>query len=257
MKIFLDVGAHIGERLRSVLDSKYGFDRIYRQARKAAAKISFLRSTWHLGRALVEFARDPWRTPSYFERFFVAPDPWECDTDEGRENYIVVESVLERVRQGKFRHALEVGCAEGVFTEMLAQRCESLVAVDFAPTALQRARQRLPHGHIRFDLFDLRQDPISGTFDLIAAMDVLDYIFRPTVLRKIRDKLVAALKPGGYLLFVSPRQDVLFETTWWGRLLQRGGENVRDYIGSHSSLSLVSADTTETHVFALFQKETG
>ena len=29
MKIFLDVGAHIGETVKIVLDPKYGFDAIY------------------------------------------------------------------------------------------------------------------------------------------------------------------------------------------------------------------------------------
>lgn len=254
MKIFLDVGAHIGETLRSVLDPKYGFDRIYRQVRKAAAKISFLRSTWHLGRALVEFARDPWRTPSYFERFFVAPDPWECDTDEGRENYIVVESILERVQQGKFRHALEVGCAEGVFTEMLAQRCDSLVAVDFAATALERARQRSLYAHVRFETLDLRRDPIPGTFDLITAMDVLDCIFRPAAFKEVRANLIAALKPGGYLVIVVARNKT-FETMWWSRLLLRGGKNIRDFVGGHPSLQLVYAETTEDRVYALFRKD--
>ena len=39
--------------------------------------------------------------------------------------------MVDSVRGGKrFRNALEIGCAEGAFTELLADRCHSLLAVD-------------------------------------------------------------------------------------------------------------------------------
>jgi O-antigen/teichoic acid export membrane protein/protein-L-isoaspartate O-methyltransferase len=225
---------------------------IYRLVRSTAAKVHSLRSAWHFAGALIELARDQWRKPSFFEGFFATVDPWECESDEARDHFLRVDSMLERVKQVKFRRALEVGCAEGVFTEMLARRCESLDAVDFAPTALDRARQRLPHSNIRFELFDVRQDPLPGTFDLVVAMDVLDCIHRPSAMRRVRDKLVAALEPGGCLLVVVQRHELL-ETMWWSRMLLRGGKNIRDYIGSHPSLRLVYEDTTEYRVFAVFR----
>ena len=228
---------------------------MYHRVRKTAARVPFLRSTWHFAWALAECLRDPWRNPSYFERLFAATDPWQYGTSEGKKRLSLAASMLERVQQGKFQHALEIGCAEGVFTEMLEPHCESLLTVDFAPTALHRARQRLPHAHIRFELFDLLRGPIHGRFDLITAMDVLDYIFRPAALKRVRDELIGALEPGGYLLLVNTRQDLMFETEWWGGLLLRGGKNVQDLIGGHPSLHHICADITETHVFALFRKD--
>ena len=205
--------------------------------------------------AVVECMRDPWRKPSYFERYFATPDPWHYETGADRTRLLLAASMLRSAKQDKFQNVLEIGCAEGVFTEMLAPSCESLVAVDFAPTALLRASQRLSHANVRFERFDLRRDPIHGSFDLITVTDVLSYIFRPLELKKIRQKLVNGLEPGGYLLLVDPRQDKLFETASWGRLLLRGGKNIRDFIGLHASLHLVFADSSETHVFALFRKE--
>jgi O-antigen/teichoic acid export membrane protein/cyclopropane fatty-acyl-phospholipid synthase-like methyltransferase len=227
---------------------------VYHGVRSTVAKVPFLRNAWHFARAFFEFVRDPWRKPSYFERHFATPDPWGYETGEDHKRLLRALSMLENIQQGKFRQALEVGCAEGIFTRMLAERCESLVAADFAPTALKRARMRLPNTQVHFDIFDLRHDPIPGTFELITAMDVLDTIFRPDVLKRVRDKLVGALEPGGYLLLVSTRQDKMFETEWWGRLLLRGGKNISDFIATHPCLRMVSADTTETHVFALFRK---
>lgn len=227
---------------------------IYHRVRSTAAKVRFLRNAWHFTRTLSEFARDPARDPSYFERHFATPDPWGYETGEDHKRHLRAISMLENIQHGKFRQALEVACAEGIFTEMLARHCASLVAADFAPTALQRARNRVPYTHVVFKPFNLRQDQISGTFDLIVAMDVLDYIFRPVVLKRVRDKLVGALEPDGYLLLVNTRQDKMFESEWWGRLLLRGGKNVSDFVSSHPYLRLVSADTTETHVFVLFRK---
>jgi 2-polyprenyl-3-methyl-5-hydroxy-6-metoxy-1,4-benzoquinol methylase len=227
---------------------------VYHDVRSTVAKVPFLRNVWHFVRAFFEFVRDPWRKPSYFERHFATPDPWGYETGEEHKRLLRAMSMLENIQHGKFRQALEVGCAEGIFTEMLSERCESLVAADFATTALQRARMRPPNAQIHFDIFDLRHDPIPGTFDLVTAMDVLDTIFRPGVLKRVRDKLVGALEPGGYLLLVSTRQDKMFETEWWGRLLLRGGKNISDFIAAHPCLRMVSADTTDTHVFALFRK---
>jgi hypothetical protein len=108
--------------------------------------------------------------------------------------------------------------------------------------------------HVRFERLDLRLDPIPGELDLITAMDVLGYFTRRGSLKQARDKLIASLRPGGYLLVTDPRQSSLFETEWWGSWLLRGGQNVRTFFGSHPALGVVSTDTTETHVFSLFRK---
>jgi len=227
----------------------------YHRLRGSLAKVHFVRSTWHFFIAIVELLRDPWRKSSYFERYFATPDPWKYETGEDRRRLERAAEILDRIRTGKFKHVLEIGCAEGVFTKMLAPFCDSLVAVDFAPTALQRARQRLSHASIRFEHLDLRSNPIHGTYDLITAMDVLDTVFRPADLRRIRSNIADALEPGGYLLFTATRQNPLFETEWWGKLLLRGGLNIRDYLSRHSSLHLVYTECSETHAFVLFRKE--
>lgn len=227
----------------------------YRRVRRAASRVRPLRSTWYLGLALGDFMRDASRNPSYYEDFYRIPDPWHYETGDDRKRHLLAASMLERARPEGFRRALEIACAEGIFTEMLARRCDELVAVDYAPTALQRARQRVRDAHVRFERLDLRLDPIPGGFDLIAAMDVLSEIMRPAGLKQIRDRLIAGLRPGGYLLLTDPRQSPLFETEWWGRWLLRGGLNIRKFIGSHPALSVVSTDATETHVFGLFRKD--
>lgn len=226
----------------------------YRRFRSTVGRVACINSAYNLFVALYEYIRDPWREPACFEKHFTTPDPWKYETGEGRERLLKAASLMQSVQQGRFRNALEIGCAEGAFTEMLAPCCESLVAVDFAPHALERTRQRLRGSHVTFQQLDLRRDPLPGTFDLIIVMDVLDCIFRPAILRRVRNRLVDAMEPGGYLLLVDPRQNASFESSWWGRLLIRGGTNVRAFVACHVSLRLVSEDSTETHVFGLFRK---
>ncbi len=71
--------------------------------------------------------------------------------------------LLDSVSQGRrFRSAIEIGCAEGTFTELLAERCEELIAVDFVPLVVERARRRRDWGgRVKFRQFDLMRDALS------------------------------------------------------------------------------------------------
>jgi 2-polyprenyl-3-methyl-5-hydroxy-6-metoxy-1,4-benzoquinol methylase len=132
--------------------------------------------------------------------------------------------------EGVFPNALEVGCAEGMFTRMLSDRCGRLLALDLSPTALERAKQHCSdQKNIEFAEWDVRCDPISGTYDLIVATGVLEYILRPSILRDACERLTMALKPGGYLLVGNTVTDNEVERTWIGKMLIRG-TLINDYI---------------------------
>ncbi len=144
------------------------------------------------------------------------------------------QRALEFLRMAKpdgvFPSALEVGCAEGMFTRMLSGRCGKLFAVDLSPIALERAKQHCSdQENIEFAEWDVRCDPISGTFDLIVATGVLEYILRPSTLRDACERLTAALKPGGYFLVGNTVTDNEVERTWIGKLLIRG-TLINDYL---------------------------
>jgi SAM-dependent methyltransferase len=95
--------------------------------------------------------------------------------------------------------ALEVGAAEGVFTEMLAPICQSLVALDIAEAAVARGRQRLAQfSNVKFIQAALPQQMPDGYFDLIIASDVLNY-FPKDVLIDVLHLFAERLVPGGML----------------------------------------------------------
>jgi SAM-dependent methyltransferase len=162
--------------------------------------------------------------------------------------------LLDAVRNGgMFRAGLEIGCGAGVYTEVLTQRCESMLVLDISPFALDLARKRRQWSNrVQFGTFDLRKDEIQGTFDLIILAGVLEYFNRPSTLFRVREKLVNALKPGGYLLVETTRRPVL-ENTWWGRRLIRG-QWINWFMSQHPSLSSLASRDTEAYAISLYRR---
>lgn len=140
--------------------------------------------------------------PEYFERLFAAdPDPWGFETRayEARK----YDHTLAALRGRRFRRGFEIGCANGVLTRRLADRCDSLLAIDVSATALARARARcadLPH--VRFAAMRFpRQVPDTAPFDLIVVSEVAYYWDRGDLARA-GAWLRGALAPGGTVILV-------------------------------------------------------
>lgn len=235
--VILSVPAQWGKRLRRA--RSLGM-------RAVVKKIPGIWSTWQLGHALHEAWLDstPRALPE-IKRDFSQSDPWNYTS-----NYLEIlrhqreVEMLDRVRGGKrFDSALEIGCAEGVFTKILADRCDSLLATDFSEDALSRARRRCQGDeHVSFAQIDLRNDLLPGVFDLIVAIHVVEYIKNPLSLRRVRDKLVRGLRTGGYLLLGSCTGDNEFrEGLWWSRYMLRGGLRINQSFATHPALTVVDA----------------
>jgi SAM-dependent methyltransferase len=231
--------------------------------RSRLRRIGPLRSAWCLAWEL----RAAFQSAAAFEReftetFATRPDPFLYETNPiERTRFDKAIELLDRVRGAtRFGRALEVGCAEGVLTERLAPRCTHLVAVDFMPLALERARARCRAcDNVSFARWDLRHEPAPGRFDLIVLTDVLSCFNRPTPVRRARDKVVDALAPGGRLLFgdyLGPPDLQQVRDVWWARWLLRGGRAIDRYVAAHPDLIEIGHAETATHVLTLFQKRT-
>ena len=202
-------------------------------------------------------AGDQWQKPASFDSIFSEKqDPWETTTSASEaERFRLTFEMLDASGVNRFGSAVELGCAEGIFTERLAPRCDDLLALDFSDVALDRARSRLRgHAGITFRRWDMRHDEIPGNFDLVVAMGVLTSLYRPRDVRRITQRVIDAVKPGGFLLFSDVRQSEVFESAWWGGRILRGGEQIRRLIASSARLEAKGSTRTASHVFGLFQK---
>ena len=143
---------------------------------------------------------------------------------------------------------LEVGCAEGVFTERLAAACRSVLAIDIAKAACRRATQRLASSrNVEILQLDVIQKVPPGSFDVVFLMDTLECIPRPMDVRKALLHVLTALRPGGLLAVSECKLPPLMERRWWARLLAQGGDGTLWTVSRHAGLHLL---THEDHLAA-------
>jgi 2-polyprenyl-3-methyl-5-hydroxy-6-metoxy-1,4-benzoquinol methylase len=221
--------------------------RTYRSIRRNLAHVPFLRSTYHLLRSLRDAMLDSSeRGRAELELEFESRvDPWDYATAPYQVDRILSEvAILESVRPPtRFQKALEIGCAEGLFTEKLAPICESLLAVDISAVALHRTQTRLEgQDHVHFALSDLRIDPISDGYDLIVVIHALEYIRNPFHMRRVRAKLIKSLRSGGYLFIGTMKVSEIHENAWWGRFMLRSGQQINGFFAAHQALNTVRTD---------------
>jgi SAM-dependent methyltransferase len=134
-----------------------------------------------------------------FEAKFQADsDPW---------NYR--QSRFEASKRGSLLHAcgpriygrgLELACANGETTRLLARKCLRLLAVDGSPSALAAARKRLAGLHnITLAQANLPTEMPRGPFDLIVISELLYYL-PPRDLDTLLGATLDALAPAGRLV---------------------------------------------------------
>lgn len=216
-----------------------------------------LRDTYHFSLAMFDRMRaSKGELHASLKQDFEKVDPWEyVGSPIQSERFRSALRLLDDARKERvYESGLEVGCAEGVFTEMLASRCKSLLSVDIVDAALARAARRCTGLGVTFRNWDLTNSPVPIHPQLLVVMDVLELYFRPSDIRNAREKLVEALDPGGHLLLGGSRQNPFFETSWWGKFMLRGGKRLAEFFCEHPDLELIAMESGEIYVNAMFRK---
>jgi SAM-dependent methyltransferase len=139
-----------------------------------------------------------------FERLYQASaDPWGYRTSSyERDKYAATLDALPR-RSHKL--CLEVGCSIGVFTRLLAARCEHVVAIDFSLSALELARQQLQDvGNVDLLRASFPEQTPPGSWDVVVCSEILYYL-QPPALDEALGWIRAQLGCGASVLAVSWR----------------------------------------------------
>lgn len=134
------------------------------------------------------------------QRYREDPDPW-CYADSPYE-HAKYEATLEACGPGPFASALELGGSIGVFTEMLAPRCETLITIDASSTAVAMARRRLA----RLPGIEVIRGAIPDAipereYDLVVTSEILYYLTAQGLERTLA-LIGARLITGGRLVAV-------------------------------------------------------
>jgi SAM-dependent methyltransferase len=127
-------------------------------------------------------------------------DPWNfAGSRYERDRY---ESTLRSLMRNRYRRAFEPACSIGVLTAALADRCDEVQAIDIAPSAVERARQRCANfPGVSISCSDVAAQCPQGPFDLIVFSE-LGYYFENARLKHIAESLSARLEAGGELVGV-------------------------------------------------------
>ncbi len=165
---------------------------------------------------------------SYFDGMYsAAADPWGFEERwYERRKYAIALAMLPRER---YRAAFEPGCSVGVFSRMLAPRCDSLLSCDLAAAAVKAAAARtsdLPP--VRVEQRDIPRQWPSGRFDLIVLSEVL-YYFGDHDLEQVLKQASGSLEPDGTLLAVHWRHPVAE--------YPRTGDDVHQVLAAHPGLA--------------------
>lgn len=136
--------------------------------------------------------------PAHWEQWFETRDPWGYESAYEQTKYA---HTLELLPERPIGRALELACAEGHFTRVLAPQVGELLATDISGTAVERAKERCAaHPNIRYATLNLRTDPLPDGMDLIVCSEVLYYLEGRPELRRVARRIARALRPGGWFL---------------------------------------------------------
>lgn len=165
----------------------------------------------------------------YFDDLYAQDaDPWRLATTayELRKYAATVAAVPGRPGRG-----FEPGCSVGVLTELLAARCDELVAWDLSATAVGTARTRVAaHPHVRVEVGRVPLDWPDGPLDLVVLSELLYYL-SPEDRSRTVDLALSSLGAGGHLLAVHWRHPFAQAPT--------DGDAVHDALGTDDRWDVV------------------
>jgi SAM-dependent methyltransferase len=136
---------------------------------------------------------------SYFDAVYAnGDDPWRYRAHwfESRKRMLML-AMLDRPR---YRRAFEPGCANGETTAALAARCDSLLATDRHPRAVEAARRRVQgQSNVRVEQMTVPAHWPGGSFDLIVVSEI-GYYLSPAQVGELARAIRASLAADGLLL---------------------------------------------------------
>jgi len=195
----------------------------------------------------------PMQTEQYWESVFAQEDPWNYGTSP-YERWKFAQT-LSLLPKGRITKAVELACAEGHLTALLAPRVGSLTAIDISPTAIKRARVRCKQfDNVKFQVLDFIKGPLPSNLDLILCSEVLFYLPRE-ILDGVAAMLAASIKLGGHILLAHGNliTDEPNKTGFdWGHPF--GAKTIGDVFRAAGQLALVKELRTPLYTVHLFRR---
>ena len=138
---------------------------------------------------------------SFFENLFAEnQDPWNFEESEYEKAKYA--ATMRLIPNDIYANCFEIGCANGMLTMLLQQRCQKLLAVDASRIAVGNATKRTAKcANVSVQEMEIPKDFPDDRFDLILLSEV-GYFLNKADLELARDKMIDALMPDGHLILV-------------------------------------------------------
>ncbi|WP_028297236.1 class I SAM-dependent DNA methyltransferase [Olivibacter sitiensis] len=171
-------------------------------------------------------------------------DPWNFEgSPYEKAKY---RRTMEAIPDRRYSSALEIGCSIGVFTQLLAPRCERLLAVDISEKPLAQAKERLhEQDHVDFMLAAVPQTFPDGTFDLIVMSEVAYYLSASELYETLQ-KIIGSLTAQG-----------IFAATHWRPAIEdcsMTGDEVHEVMLGHEEWQAIYHYQEDSYRIDVFKK---
>jgi SAM-dependent methyltransferase len=179
--------------------------------------------------------------------YAAAADPWGLAERwyEARK-YALAVAMLPREHYGA---VFEPGCSIGVLTAALAPRCDTLLACDVVPHAVDAARARTAgRPGVRVERRAVPDEWPPGSFDLIVLSELL-YYFDDAGLGQVLGASIGSLRPGGQVLAVHWRHPAPDHP--------RSGDEVHDDLAKHPGLVRLAGYRDEDFTAEVYTRADG
>jgi 2-polyprenyl-3-methyl-5-hydroxy-6-metoxy-1,4-benzoquinol methylase len=119
----------------------------------------------------------------------------------------LVKPLLEMLSKAKPAVAdkvrvLDLGCGNGCLSHLMAEQGCEVVGIDLSEGGIAIARRTFPEcNFIQGDIYDLPDDWLLDSFDIVTAVEVIEHLMFPRELVRYAQK---CLKPGGRLILTTP-----------------------------------------------------
>lgn len=185
---------------------------------------------------------------AFFEaKYRRSGDPWRFATNAYElDRYRVL---LDAIGPGPFRAVYEPGCSLGVFSELLAPRCEQLTATDVSSTAIRSARRRCARfPQARFEVVEPSDEAPAGPLDLVVFSEIGYYFDRGTLAERaagLAERLCA--------------EGRLVGTHWRGHSPDHrlSGTTVHETLDAVPELVRTRHDTYDGYLLGIWQRREG
>ena len=180
----------------------------------------------------------------YFRNMYAtSDDPWDFETSsyESRKYGMTLDTLTRE----RYHNAFEPGCSIGVFSELLASRCDRLLVTDIIPSALRQATHRLErYGHVAVEQRAIPESWPDDTFDLVVLSEIA-YYFDAEALCEILSQVVRTTEPGAHVLGVHWRGKTDYPLT---------GDGVHEAITANINLRRVVHHLEKEFVIDLWER---